>query len=333
MSIFLTNFRPVMIRDVFKPVKVEPNQLQKYVESFIRSLEQKSSQTRLTYKRSLKEFCVFHAKHASFLFRVEDIKKYKKHLETKKRMHDVSVRTYMTALRRFLNFLVENQVMEKNPAKRIRCSLTNKNAEFSFLTRSEVQSLIDNVDLSDRYGMRDTAILYVMLYYGISEKELVVMNVGDFKKLKRKYFLILKDESIKGGFEEIPIEKEHAEVIQEYLDQRRILNMDEPLFISYSNRSNNERITVRGVRSIIMNRLRDSKITRIDPKELTPNIVRQTSGVILAKSGKTISEIMKRMKIRWQPTAQRYFDLMAAFDNGIQPRADDDDDDEDDDDE
>jgi len=237
----------------------------------------------------------------------------------------------MTALRRFLNYLVENQVMEKNPAKRIRCSLNNKNAEFSFLTRSEVESLINNVDLADRYGARDTAILYVMLYYGISEKELVVMNVNDFKKIKRKYHLVLKDDTVKGGIEEIPIDKEHAEVIEEYLEQRRILSQDEPLFISYSNRSNNERITVRGIRSIIMNRLRDSKVTRIDPKELTPNIVRQTSGVILAISGKNITEIMKRMKIRWQPTAQRYFDLMAHFDNGIEPHADEDDDEDDDD--
>jgi site-specific recombinase XerC len=79
------------------------------------------------------------------------------------------------------------------------------------------------------------------------------------------------------------------------------------MLLSYSNRSMGGRITIRGVREAIIQRLKSSGVQKGRTGRLTPFSLRHTAGILMVESGATVEELMGRMRIAWRPTAMLYF--------------------------
>lgn len=301
-----------MIKDTFEPVRLKLSEMQDCIKQFNASHVDKSKETSGTYERALREFIQFFAVDRNFLFRVRDVERYKKHLIERKKLKEVSVATYLTALRRLCQFLVETGVIEKNPAKRVQGGRRPTSHNRTFLTLEEIDDLLAAIDTETEAGLRDRAIIRTMLGCACSELELTRANIGDVQKVGRRWMLYVqgKGKSIKD--EAIPIPTETLKVIQEYIDRRREkpgteLPLDSPLFVSCSNRSKNERITIRGVREAINLRLKSSGVKKGRDRKLTPFSLRHTAGILLAESGVAPEELMHRMRIEWRPTAMLYY--------------------------
>lgn len=303
-----------MIKDTFEPVRLKLSEMQEYLKQFNASHTDKSKETRGTYERALREFIQFFALDRNFLFRVKDVERYKKHLVERKKLKEVSVATYLTALRRLCQFLVEAGVIEKNPAKRVQGGRRPTSHNRTFLTLEEIDDLLAVIDAETEAGLRDRAIIRTMLGCACSEIELTRANIGDLQKVGRRWMLYVqgKGKSIKD--EAIPVPAETLKAIQEYIGRRgekqkpgAELPADSPLFVSCSNRSKNERITIRGVREAINLRLKASGVKKGRDRKLTPFSLRHTAGILLAESGVAPEELMHRMRIEWRPTAMLYY--------------------------
>ena len=302
-----------MIKDTFKPVRLKLPEMQEYIRLFNASHSDKSRETSGTYERALREFISFFATDRNFLFRVRDVERYKEHLVERKKMKEVSVATYLTAVRRLCQYLVEAGVIEKNPAKRVQGGRRPTSHNRTFLTLEEIDSLLDAIDTDTETGLRDRAIIRTMLGCACSELELTRANIGDLQKVGRRWTLYVqgKGKSIKD--EAIPVPTETVKALQLYIEARRHagsgdqLPADSPLFVSYSNRSRNERITIRGVREAINLRMKSSGVKKGRDRKLTPFSLRHTAGILLAESGATPEELMHRMRIEWRPTAMLYY--------------------------
>lgn len=302
-----------MIKDTFKPVRLKLPEMQEYIAKFNASHTDKSRETSGTYERALREFISFFATDKHFLFRVRDVERYKQHLIEKKNMKEVSVATYLTALRRLCQYMVDTGVLEKNPAKRVQGGRRPTSHNRTFLTLEEIDSLLDAIETDTETGLRDRAIIRTMLGCACSELELTRADVGDLQKVGRRWMLYVqgKGKSIKD--EAIPVPAETVRALQVYIDRRAesapegALPPGSPLFISYSNRSRNERITIRGVREAINLRMKASGVKKGRDRKLTPFSLRHTAGILLAESGATPEELMHRMRIEWRPTAMLYY--------------------------
>lgn len=300
-----------MINDTFPTIRMTLPALIAHLQAFLSSLSEKSKETRGTYERSLKEFIQFFALDRKFFFRVRDVERYKEHLVKRKNMQEVSVATYMTALRRFCQHLVDTGILEKNPAKRVQGGRRPTAHTRTFLTLAEIEQLLSSIELTTPVALRDRALIQTMLGCACSELELSNANVGDLYQQGRSWRLNVlgKGKSIKD--ETIPVPLETVRVIQEYL-QIRLVNgqvpePDAPMFLSYSNRSREARMTIRGVREAIVQRLQASGIKKGRDRKLTPFSLRHTAGILLVESGATPEELMLRMRIEWRPTAMLYF--------------------------
>lgn len=307
-----------MITDAFLAVKLKLSKMLQYRDNFLRSISDKRKETVGTYERALREFVQFFAKDGKFMFRVRDVERYRKHLAETKKMKDASIATYMTALRRFCQYLVEIEVLEKNPAKRVYGSARPKNHNRDFLTLDEVKTLLDSINANEESGLRDIAIIRLMLGCACSEVEIAAMDWKDLEARNKNegWTLIVqgKGRSIKD--ERIPVPPETAAALRAYraTQTRRDENNktiypapDAPMFLSYSNRSKGGRITIRGVREAIVRRLKESGVQKGRAGRLTPFSLRHTAGILMVESGASVEELMQRMRIVWRPTAMLYF--------------------------
>lgn len=305
-----------MIEDVFPPVKLKLSELLKHRDNFLSSLTTKRRETVGTYERALREFVYFFPKDGKFMFRVPDVERYRKHLAQTKKMQDASIATYMTSLRRLCQYLVEIEVLEKNPAKRVYGSARPKQHNRTFLTLDEVDTLLASIDRTNEAGLRDIAIIRLMLGCACSEIELTSLDVGDIELQGKSMFLLMqgKGKSIKDRRVQVP--HDTALALNEYLRSRVTKDAegklhppapDVPMLLSYSNRSMGGRITIRGVREAIIQRLKSSGVQKGRTGRLTPFSLRHTAGILMVESGATVEELMERMRIAWRPTAMLYF--------------------------
>src|ERR1044071_596813 len=106
-----------MLEKNLKPLQMTLKELVEHYEGFLKECERKSAETRGTYQRALRDFLEWFPGDKRFQFRVRDVERYKRHLIDRKKLTNVSVATYMTALRRFCQYLIDIKVLETNPAK------------------------------------------------------------------------------------------------------------------------------------------------------------------------------------------------------------------------
>lgn len=303
-----------MIEDVFKPVVLKVSILTQYVQDFIASPEHKTPETRGTYERALREFVHFFAIDRHFKFRVADVERYREHLRKQKQMKDASVSTYLTALRRLCQYLIALNILEKNPAKRVKGSKRPKKHSRSFLTLDEIDHLFVSIQTnlsqaSPSAVLRDTALVRVMLGCACAEIEIININIGDLKKEGRKWTLRVQGKGKSVKDEMVPVPPMTMEAITAYLTTHPMAqDPNAPLFVSYSNRSRNQRMTIRGVRETINHRFRESGLTTNEHRKISPFSLRHTAGILLAESGMTPEMLMQRMRIEWRPTAMIYFE-------------------------
>ncbi len=302
-----------MIEESIQPLQLTLKELVDHYEGFLKECERKSPETRGTYQRALRDFIKWFPVDKRFRFRVRDVERYKRHLSERKGLQNVSIATYMTALRRFCQYLIDIGVLSVNPAKRVVGGRRPSRHSRTFLTYEEVDALLAAIETESLQGARDNALIRLMLGCALSEHECLLADIGDMRNNAAAGAVInvqgkgrrLKDEAVS-----VPPETRAA--IDDYISRRfqgGEIDPAAPLFVSMSNRTHGRRMTSRGMREAVNRWLRASGVKQDRDRRLTPFSLRHTAGLMMVDAGATVDEVMKRMRIEWRPTAQLYFKL------------------------
>ena len=288
-----------------------------HYEGFLTECERKQKQTRGTYQRALREFVKWFPVDKRFRFTTRDVERYKRYLIEKKGLKSVSVATYMTALRRFCQYLIDVKVLKVNPAKKVVGGRRPSRHSREFLTYEEVERLLSAIELETTQGVRDYAIIHMMLYCGLGEHECLNADVGDIQtKGDGTSVIYVMGKGKTSKDQAVPVTDEARTALEQYLQKR--YHEDEhnptaPLFPSLSNRTFGHRMTARGMREAVNRWLKESGVKGNRDRRLTPFSLRHTAGVMMVDQGATVEEIMSRMRIEWRPTAQLYFRLRGSL--------------------
>ncbi len=89
-----------------------------------------------------------------------------------------SILRSIASLRALFSFLVSKGAMQANPATDIKLPKREKRAP-EFLSREEIERLLNTPDISTHRGIRDKAILEIMYATGLKASELICMNMRD----------------------------------------------------------------------------------------------------------------------------------------------------------
>lgn len=141
-----------------------------------------------------------------------------------------TVKQQLAALRMLFDWLVVGHVIEVNPAHAVRGpKYSVKKGKTPVLDREDARKLIASIDTSSLVGLRDRALIGVMIYTFARVGAVLQMNVGDYFVQGRRGWVRLHEKN--GKEHEAPCHHKLEEYLDEYLAAAGIAGeKDQPLF-------------------------------------------------------------------------------------------------------
>lgn len=141
-----------------------------------------------------------------------------------------SVKQHLAALRMLFDFLVLGHIIRSNPASSVRGpKYVVKAGKTPALTGPEARSLLEGIapGSSSVCGLRDRALIGVMLFAFARVGAAVGMDVSDYRRQETRAWLRLHEKG--GKFHEVPAHHKAQEYLDAYL-AHTALSDDQPLF-------------------------------------------------------------------------------------------------------
>ncbi len=239
-------------------------------------------------ENTIKEYTHFvedmlrHIKKKAEDITLNDLKKYKMYLSTKKRYSKNSLYLAIQAIKAYFKYKGLDTARELSSPKRPRQMP-------KYLTEEEVRRLLS----AAQDNPRDYAILSFLAYSGLRVSELCNLKIEDVDFQER----VVRVHSGKGDKDRIVIVSQHAiEALEEYLSTR-----DDSLEYLFSSRKS-ERITRVQVFRIVKKYARKAGIK----KSVTPHVLRHTLATTLLRRGVDIRYIQQFLGHSSVATTQIY---------------------------
>lgn len=280
--------------------------LARQYDGFLKSLRHVRPETRGTYGRALREFVRWYSRRRHGRITTADVERYKRHLTSGKRLSAVSVSTYLTALRRFCDYLVRRNVLRENPAIPVGGNSRPRVHSRDSLTHAEVETLLAVVERSDERGLRDFAFLKLMLGCALSEIEIIRADVGDRVEGADGTVLRVQGKGRLRKDQVVMLAPDVVAAIDAYCALRPGLRAEDPLFASAGNRTRGERMTTRGVRDRVSHYIVRAGLKGDGGRRITPYSLRHTAALLMAGEGASAGEIRDRMRLGSIATAMLY---------------------------
>ena len=215
---------------------IRPNdQLKKSIEAFL--LDQRSEHTRRAYGKDLKRFVQYLISRklergASNIDRGVVIG-YKDFLLSEKLEH-TTIDRHLATLRSFFRWMVEDEVLAKNPAENVRFLNPKRESKTQGFSDDEVRKVLLLPNLHTKTGTMHYAILMVLFYCGLRRSELCSIRTSQMGFERGHHFLRLQG---KGNAERIVVMLPQVwNAIQFYLKiTRKDARVDQPLFTPIRN--------------------------------------------------------------------------------------------------
>jgi integrase/recombinase XerD len=127
-----------------------------------------------------------------------------------------TVKQHLAALRMLFDWLVVGHVLESNPGHAVRGpKYSQKKGKTPVLDRDEARALLAAIDTSSLIGLRDRALIGVMIYTFARVGAVLQMDVGDYFSQGRRGWVRLHE---KGGKEhEAPCVPKLEHFLDEYI--------------------------------------------------------------------------------------------------------------------
>lgn len=124
-----------------------------------------------------------------------------------------TVKQHLAALRMLFDWLVMGQILDANPASAVRGPKhSTKVGKTPVLTAAEARALLDSIETDTLVGLRDRALIGVMVYSFARVSAVAGMSVADYYTQGKRSYLRLHEKG--GKYHVVPAHH----IVQEYLD-------------------------------------------------------------------------------------------------------------------
>lgn len=271
------------------PVKVEGGlerkpAIENFFDDFLRAQDVRPS-SRESYSKGLKRFLEWLKGQGITNPSRETILAYKESLKASG-LSSFSISAYIVAVRKFFNWLEATRGLP-NIAKGIKGAKRVRGFRKDPLTVEQVKELLSSIEKTSVKGLRDYALINLLIRTGLRTIEAIRANVGDIRQEGGEALLYVQGKGRDEKDEFVLLTGETLKPIYQYLQARGSAKSEEPLFSSLSRRNGGDRLTTRTVRRIIKTRFHQ---IGIDSDRLTAHSLRHTAVTLSLKAGSTIQE-------------------------------------------
>jgi len=258
------------------------------IDRFIYSVDVKNN-SKDTYRRQLKQFTDFVYKkyQDGDLSKVSrnDIVDYRNHL-TQSQKTVRTVNGYITAVCNMFSWLEENETI-KDISRGVKKLKPPPGFSKDCLTVSQIRQILSNFDLTTNEGLRNYALFNLMVRIGLRSVEVSTATVGDIRQKCGQAILEIQSKGCDSKDDFVILVDEVLIPLRRYLITRGQLVEQDPLFVSDSNRSRGEKLSLRMIGHII----RESfKKININDSRITPHSLRHTAISLSIANGASLTQ-------------------------------------------
>lgn len=236
------------------------NPKKRFIEFFAANIRNKN--TRHAYAHAVNCFFEWCDEHRLTLEMIEPLHVSIYIEQLRGRIADPSVKQHLAAIRMLFDWFVVGHIIVTNPASPVRGPRYSvKKGKTPVLTADEARDLFESIDLSTIAGLRDRALIGVMVYSFARVGAVVAMNVEDYFTQGRRMWFRLHEK--RGKLHDIPAHHKAEEYLDAYLDAALIeADRKGPLFRSMDRRRllSPRRMHRLDVLAMIKRRARDAAI-------------------------------------------------------------------------
>ena len=268
---------------------------------YLKHIKEASNNTVQSYERDLKYLQLYlnqTGKEKIDHLQESDIDAYLNYLKDHHKSAATISRT-LAAIRAFYQYLVKENKLEENPAKKIALPKIAKKAP-RILSQEQIVCLLEQPNRKDTKGIRDRAMLELLYATGIRVSELISLKVTDIN-LQQGYIMCRDAQKERT----IPIGKSAISALQLYLGEvRHILlrdSSDKTLFVN----CNGYPMTRQGFWKILKTYAHMAHIK----EEITPHMLRHSFAAHLVQNGANLKSVQQMLGHSDISTTQVYMHL------------------------
>lgn len=275
----------------------------KFIEFFTARI--RNLNTRLAYGRAVGRFARWCDRHRVTLHQINPflialyIEDLGKHLSAP------SVKQHLAAIRMLFDFLVVGQIVRLNPASSVRGPKhVVKKGKTPVLSAEEARQLFDSIETDTLAGLRDRALIGVMVYSFARVGAAIGMNVEDYYAQGKQMWFRLHEKG--GKRHDVPAHHKAEEYMDAYLAATGIgTEKKGPLFRTLNRRRQitDRRIGRREVLAMVKRRLKKAGL----PSSICNHSFRATGITTYLLNGGTL-EHAQRLAAHSSPRTTKLYD-------------------------
>lgn len=265
-----------------------PGKVIEVIDQFI-SEQSVSPSSRLTYRRSLIKFFSYLTGHDTWNPAHEDevrtvttsmIIDFKDD-QNKRHQSEFGTALHIAVIKRFFYWTAQKGIHE-NIAIGVKAPKRQHGLCKDPLTLEQATLFINSVDRSTSFGMRNYAMLCLLLYNGLRGVEVRRIDNKDIITSNGKTFIYIQGKGHVNKDHKIPVSGIVASAINEYQTTKRAYEPDDPLFLSIGFNNRNNRISMSLIKKIVHNHL--VKLG-LKTERVSTHSLRHTAASILLDNG------------------------------------------------
>lgn len=205
----------------------------RYLEFFAAQI--RNPGTRAAYAQAVRQFCNWSEAIGVSLIQISPVV-VATYIEQLTQLRSApTVKLHLAAIRTLFDFFVMRQIMPVNPALSVRGPKhVVKKGKTPVLIASEARQLLNSIDCTTIIGLRDRALIAVMVYSFARVSATIGMNVDDYYTQGRRMWFRLHEKG--GKHHEVPAHHKAEEYLDAYLAAASEINAAKttPLFRTVS---------------------------------------------------------------------------------------------------
>ena len=196
-------------------LRAGPQAAERTVEFFTAQI--RNPHTRAAYGTAVTRFFAWCDAHGLELAQISPIAVATYIEEMQSEYRAPTIKQHLAAIRRLFDWLVIGQVVPANPAASVRGPThVVKTGKTPVLQPAEARLLLDSIDTSTLPGLRDRALLGVMVYSFARVSAVVSMRVEDYYQQGKRWWLRLHEKG--GKHHAVPVHHKAEAYLDAYLD-------------------------------------------------------------------------------------------------------------------
>lgn len=225
----------------------------------------------------------------------DDIKKYRHWMIKQQQYKPATIALKLAVVRRFYQAAVEKGLIAINPAAGVKPPREKYDPaeKITYLEAEEVEVLFGTVPHDGSLkSARDRLMLGIMALEGTRTVELHRADIASVVRQGKNLGVRVEG---KRSIRVVPLTPDLAHLLVEYLHQREtsgeVLQPTKPLFISTGNNSRGQRISRRGIRTIVDTYLKLADLKHTPGRTISAHSLRHTAGTLALRSGADLRQV------------------------------------------